>query len=318
MLQNHNENYSLSGSGNIYRHTKLATSFMLLNTDETTRKGNLPNLIIIGGQKCATTSLHYYLGLHPEILMSRQKELNFFVQEYNWNKGVEWYKSNFTGKARIFGESSPDYTHYPFFGGVPERMHALVPETRLIYILRNPIDRIVSEYVHRCVDEKENRTIEDALAHLDGNPYVCRSKYFMQLEQYLEFFDKSSILIITLEDLYSHPQKTLWAVFGFLNVDYTFYSRKFLLKWHKSKYKRRKTRFGVHLSSTPAMKFIGLLPFVLRGPIEKMFFLPLSYKVKRPVLNQKLQRDLVEFLKEDIKQLTEYTGRKYKGWLHFP
>ena len=289
----------------------------MLKTEKTSRKGNLPNLIIIGGQKCATTSLHYYLGLHPEIFMSRQKELNFFIREYNWDKGVEWYKSNFTGKARVFGESSPDYTHYPFFAGVPERMYTLVPETRLIYILRNPIERIASEYVHRYVDGKENRTIEKALAHLHDNPYVLRSKYFMQLEQYLDFFDKSSILIITSEDLYSYPRKTLGAVFRFLNVDDTFYSRKFLLKWHKSKFKRRKNRLGVYLSGTPVMKFIELLPFALRGPVEKMLFLPLSYKVRRPVLNQRLQRNLVEFLIDDIRQLTEYTGRQYKGWLHF-
>jgi hypothetical protein len=316
-LQNQNENYRLPFSKKIRPNNQPVAAFMLPNTEETTKKRNLPNLIIIGGQKCATTSLHYYLGLHPEIFMSRQKELNFFVREYNWDKGVEWYKSHFIGKVKIFGESSPDYTHYPFFDGVPERIHALLQQPKLIYILRNPIDRIVSEYVHRRVDGKENRTIEDALAHLDGNPYVSRSKYFMQLEQYLEFFDKSSIKIVILEDLYAHPQKTLGEIFNFLEVDDTFYSRKFLLKWHKSKFKRRKNRFGIYLSGTSVMKFVELLPFALRGPVEKILFFPLSYKVRRPVLNQTLQRNLVEFLKDDIRNLTKYTGRQYKGWLHF-
>lgn len=291
---------------------------MVSRTEKTSRKGTLPNLIIIGGQKCATTSLHYYLGLHPEISMSKQKELNFFVREYNWDKGVEWYKSNFMGNAKIWGEASPDYTHYPFFAGVPERMHTVVPQTRLIYILRDPIDRIVSEYVHRYVDGKENRTIEEALAHLRDNPYVLRSKYFMQLEQYLDFFDKTNILIITSEDLYSFPRKTLKAVFRFLYVDDTFYSRRFLLKWHKSKYKRRKTRLGVYLSGTPLAKFLGTLPFTLQGPFEKIFFFPISYKVSRPILNQRLQRDLVEFLIEDIRQLTKYAGCRFGGWPHFP
>ena len=65
--------------------------------------------------------------------MSREKELNFFVDELNWNKGIEWYKSNFIGEAKIHGESSPNYTNYPFFAGVPERMYSVVPKAKLIY-----------------------------------------------------------------------------------------------------------------------------------------------------------------------------------------
>ena len=114
------------------------------------QKGTLPNLIIIGAQKCGTTSLHYYLNLHPQILMSREKELNFFITERNWSKGVDWYRSQFVEKAEIYGESSPNYTDYIRFGGVPERMYSVVPDARLIYILRDPIERIVSHYVHLC------------------------------------------------------------------------------------------------------------------------------------------------------------------------
>ena len=67
--------------------------------------------------------------------MSPEKELNFFVLERNWRKGIKWYKSNFTGKARVYGESSPNYTMYPFFDGVPERIYSVAPDARLIYIL---------------------------------------------------------------------------------------------------------------------------------------------------------------------------------------
>ncbi len=63
----------------------------------------LPNLIVIGAAKCGTTSLHHYLSLHPEIKMSRRKELNFFIAECSWRKGIEWYQSNFTGQAKIYG-----------------------------------------------------------------------------------------------------------------------------------------------------------------------------------------------------------------------
>ena len=79
------------------------------------RHAALPNLIIIGGLKCGTTSIHHYLGLHPEINMSKPKELNFFVQELNWDLGLDWYRGRFDGRFEVRGESSPHYTNLPYF-----------------------------------------------------------------------------------------------------------------------------------------------------------------------------------------------------------
>ncbi len=73
----------------------------------------LPNLIVIGAQKCGTTSLHDYLGRHPEIRMSAEKELNFFQLERNWHRGVHWYEKQFPGGTAIRGETSPGYTYFP-------------------------------------------------------------------------------------------------------------------------------------------------------------------------------------------------------------
>jgi hypothetical protein len=76
----------------------------------------LPNLVVIGGAKCGTTSLHHYLSLHPEIFMSHPKELDFFIEEANWNKGIRWYESKFKAPGKVIrGESSPRYTRYPTF-----------------------------------------------------------------------------------------------------------------------------------------------------------------------------------------------------------
>jgi hypothetical protein len=67
----------------------------------------LPNLIIIGAPKCGTTSLHHYLSLHPQISMSREKELNFFIAERNWSKGIAWYAAQFAADNKVRGEASP-------------------------------------------------------------------------------------------------------------------------------------------------------------------------------------------------------------------
>ena len=86
------------------------------------RAGALPNLIVIGGLKCGTTSLHHYLNLHPQVAMSRPKELNFFVAELNWELGADWYASHFDRTAQVRGETSPHYTNLPRFAGVADRM----------------------------------------------------------------------------------------------------------------------------------------------------------------------------------------------------
>ena len=91
------------------------------------RHAALPNLIIIGGLKCGTTSIHHYLGLHPEINMSKPKELNFFVTELNWDLGLDWYRGRFDDRFEVRGESSPHYTNLPYFTGVPERIHRAHP-----------------------------------------------------------------------------------------------------------------------------------------------------------------------------------------------
>jgi hypothetical protein len=79
----------------------------------------LPNLIIVGGLKCGTTSIHHYLGLHPQVQMSKPKELNFFVEHLNWDLGLDWYRGRFDERFPVRGESSPHYTNLPRFGEVP-------------------------------------------------------------------------------------------------------------------------------------------------------------------------------------------------------
>src|SRR5580698_6079221 len=92
-----------------------------------TDRKSLPNLVVIGGAKTGSTSLHYYLGRHPQVFMSHQKEIRFFSDHFQ--KGVDWYRSHFraTSHFDIRGETSPKYTDFPRVTGVPQRMHSLIP-----------------------------------------------------------------------------------------------------------------------------------------------------------------------------------------------
>jgi hypothetical protein len=286
----------------------------IVRTVTTPESDRLPNLILIGAMKCATTSLHFYLGLHPQISMSREKELNFFVRERNWPKGIDWYKSQFTGVAQIYGESSPSYTNYPIFTGVPERIAAVVPAAKLIYLVRDPIERTISHYIHEFAAHGEHRTFAAVMADFHDNRYLSRSLYYMQLEQYLRYFPRSQVLVMTQEELYAERRKTLETIFRFLDVEPSFSSWLFHHFRNRSRDKRRKTALGLRLARLPVMELLKRLPPEVQWHCERLLYLPFSRKVERPRLDTELQRRLVAYFQDDSRRLQEYAGRKFAGW----
>ncbi len=273
-----------------------------------------PNLIIIGAQKCATTSIHYYLSLHPQVFMSRPKELNFFINEHNLKKGLAWYQYHFQKPATIKGEASPLYTNFPEYVGIAQRMHAHVPNAKLLYIVRDPIRRIISNYIHNYADHIDNRTFVDAMAPMDANPYVDRSRYCMQLEQFLAFYPRHRILLIALEDLARNPRIVMQRIFQYLNVDHTFFSRRFFLRMHSAKYKRRKNALGLRLMNHNYSKLLAVLPIELQGILEKLLFLPLSKKVPPLQIPPDLMQNLKKRLIDDTDQLRWLTGNRFEYW----
>ena len=95
--------------------------------------------------------------------MSREKELHFFVERKNWGRGLDWYESQFSA-APVRGVSSPGYSAFPLYEGVAERMAETIPHAKLVYLVRDPVERIVSHYTHRTVNWPEMGTLEQALA----------------------------------------------------------------------------------------------------------------------------------------------------------
>jgi hypothetical protein len=274
----------------------------------------LPNLIIIGGMKCGTTSLHYYLDRHPEIGMSKRKEVDFFVEQYNWHKGVDWYQSHFRGKAKIYGEASPHYTNYPAFPKVAKRMHELVPDAKLIYLVRDPISRMISQYVHMYADDWEDRPIEEALSDFEGRSYLSRSLYYMQLEQYLQHYPPSQILVVSTEDLRDRRRQTLVSIFEFLGVDPNFYSWHYERRLNDAKPRRRKTATGQWLAKTPPGKLLQRVHSGIRWYVEPIVYRPFSHPIERPYLSEQFRRKLAGMLAEDANRLRNFTGNDFKSW----
>src|SRR5947209_8592328 len=121
----------------------------------------LPNFLILGAQKAGTTALYAYLRWHPEITGPSFKEVSFFDRHYA--RGERWYRAHFPARRRPFvGEASPSYLFHPL---VPERVARLLPDARLVAILRNPVDRAFSHYQHEVSLGREPLSFEEAVAH---------------------------------------------------------------------------------------------------------------------------------------------------------
>jgi len=180
-----------------------------------------PNLFIIGAMKSGTTSLHEYLDTHPQIAMSDVKEPGYFVEELGLHKGEAWYLSLWDQdpQYRYRGESSTHYTKLPIFQGVPERLHRFSPEARLIYIMRNPFDRVVSHYWHALRDAHHGGELRPMLKAVQADPgYLAFSDYAMQLKPYFERFGKEAVLTLTFEALVEDPQREVDRIYRWLKL----------------------------------------------------------------------------------------------------
>ena len=276
-----------------------------------TRVGALPNLVVIGAQKCGTSVLHYYLSLHPEVSMSRPKELNFFIEERNWPRGVDWYKAQFDPDARVRGEASPNYTAFPQHEGVPARMAEVVPDAKLIYMVRDPIERIAAHWVHNYAKRREKGTLAETLIH-PNTSYVTRSKYAMQLERFLEHYPKEQVLVFQQSELRHKRMETLRQIFDFIGVDADFNHPRFEQERHQTSGKTRATRLAVRLEKMGRGRRGRFFPSNFWLVLDDR--LPLRRTIKRPDVKAALPDATLEELRADAVRLRELTGRDFSNW----
>lgn len=181
-----------------------------------------PNLFIIGAMKSGTTSLHNYLNAHPDIAMSEEKEPGYFVDELGLHKGEQWYCNLFESekKYRYRGESSTHYTKLPLYRGVPERIFRFNPDARLIYIMRDPFERVISHYWHALRDIHHGGETRSLLNAVRERPdYLAFSNYEAQLAPYLDRFGREAIYTLTFESLRQDPNKEVNRIFAWLQLD---------------------------------------------------------------------------------------------------
>lgn len=197
-----------------------------------------PDFVIIGTQRGGTTSLHAYLRAHPDIETPAKKEIHFLTDRFE--RGTEWYIGQFPADVpdgSLVGEATPYALYHPL---APERLHDIAPGARLIVLLRNPVDRAYSHYLHERARGHESLSFEAAIAaeaeRLKGieqqlesgdlsasdmhkrASYLARGRYARQLERWFSFFSRDQFLILQSEHLYASPASTTRRVTDFLDI----------------------------------------------------------------------------------------------------
>lgn len=297
----------------------------------------MPNFIIIGAPRAGTTSLYHYLHQHPQIVMGKIKETNFFAflasqleTNYEIKPNSKWqvttlpeYEALFESKknAKAIGEASPIYLFTP---GVPNQIHKYIPTAKIILILRNPIDRAYSTYLKNRREGFETRSFEDAVMQEIQNPstivcsenfYVRAGLYFEHITRYLQYFDISRFKIIFQEDLEEFPKVILKNVFEYLEVENQFIpdvSVRFNEALPPMLMKKTSGRRAMKKITSTLRQFIP----------PKVYFSLLNMKyainkkvVTYPALLANTKLLLRNQYTADIEKLQSFTGRDLSKWL---
>ncbi len=256
--------------------------------------------------------------------MSALKETNFFSGPPNgipYTPGVkrikrlDEYETLFNPMFRVRGEASPNYTAFPRRRGTPERIKQIIPDARLIYLVRDPVARTVSHFHHRVSTEGERRSLPDALSNLSDpySPYTCPSFYASQLEQYLRHFRQEQIMVIDQADLLASRLTTLKEVFAFLSVNTSFVSQEFHNEINTGQERRTYSRFRYVLRWAHSSS-LQRLPRGLRVAMRDTFERLTSRPLEIPTLDDSLRLRLQELYTDDVARLRELTGKEFTTW----
>jgi len=274
----------------------------------------LPTFLVIGAAKSGTTSLYYYLKQHPKIFLPKIKEINYFAFKGQkagrfWAKTLEEYEAYFTdtGDFDVVGEVTPLYFSTK---GTPERIKKLIPNAKIIAILRNPIDRAYSHYNMYVRAGRENRTVEEALMDINS-VYTRVGFYFKNLSKYFALFDSKNIKILFFDELQSEPKKLMKALYEFLEVDANI-SLDFTVKHASGYVPKNKYLNKILKSDFIRFKLKQLIPQKLIGLVLK---LKNCYSTKPPSLPNELRSALISIYKDDILNLQEYLQKDLSRWI---
>lgn len=259
-----------------------------------------PDFIIIGAMKSATSTLHEQLAMQPGFFMSTPKEPNFFSDDSIYSLGLDWYANLFVeaDKDDICGESSTHYTKLPDYPLTIERMKAFLPSLKLIYVVRHPIDRLISHYIHQWSQNVIKTDINQAIDEFAE--LINYSRYSMQIAPFIEAYGAENIHIVFSEAFRVRPQYELEKVAKFLGYDkpVTWYDD--LPEQNVSSQRIRRFKGYELIVNNPVLAWIrrNFIPQSLRDVVKNNLTLK-----KRPQIDDLHKQNLIDIFNADLEVL---------------
>ena len=268
------------------------------------------HFFLIGAMKAGTSSMYEHLAAHPAIYPASRKEPRFFANPGPSARDFSAYAALFAGRTTETWtfEASTAYTKYPMISGVPERIHAAFPEARMIYLLRDPVERICSAYLHNLAAGRERRSLEEAVFG-DSPEYLSVSRYHLQVSQYLRVFPRQRILLLFFEAFIADVGGTLEQVARFLQLESGFDPVETTRRDNETAAKRVPGRSLDALTRLPGY---SVLPWRVRRWTTERMTKPLPEK--REILDTRLRARILEALDDDLVQLRQLLGCELSSW----
>jgi hypothetical protein len=279
---------------------------------------HLPTFLVIGAMKAGTTSLYHYLRDHPQVFMPETKEVNFFNPLRNWRRGVGWYEEQFADappEVTALGEASTSYTKYPWVEGVPERIASVLGDVLLIYVVRHPIERMRSQYLHQVATGQEWRPIEEAFTK--EPMYLHISRYAFQLDRYASTVPAERILVVDARALRTDREATVRRIYGFIGVDPSWVPRTLGQEFLVSEGRQMKPAPLRAIRRIPKIRTASTyVPEPLKT-LKRRLTRGLATKeldVGGAVIPHGLERELRLTLHDDVAALRPRLGPDFDGW----
>ncbi len=265
-----------------------------------------PDFMIIGAMKCATSTLHVQLALQSGFVMSDPKEPNFFSNDEIYAQGLDWYYSLFAAATSgdLCGESSTHYTKLPTFPNTVSRIKQHVPHVKVIYVMRHPIDRLVSQFIHEWSQHTVNT--KDINEAIDQCPILTQySQYSMQIRPYLETFGPDNVLAVFSNNLRHHPQRELERVCNFLGYAGTPVWQDDAGEQHLSSARMRHSAWRDALVNQPILEALrrSLVPTSVRTWVKGLWQMK-----ERPQLSPETHAKLAHLFDTDLAILGQWLG----------
>jgi Sulfotransferase domain len=290
----------------------------------------LPNFLIIGAAKGGTNALHSYLREHPDIFMPETKELKFFSHEEVWSQGVQWYSSLFPEGYKLYGEGSVQYTMFPNFPDPPKRIASTLPDVRMIFLVRDPIERMQSQYRHLFALGLEHDPVEDAFLRdwpsleiyrrpEERSLYIHYSMYAMQLERYLEIFPPDRLLVLTSEELHVAETRpaAMGKILGFLGLDPSWTAPVVEQEFHKAEERRtlRSPKLHEKISRAPGYKRLtGVVPQRVKVALAPLIVKGIDPGPQVAEVTETFRKELESILAPDVARLRGHLDPDFDGW----